>query len=150
MNDDTPLQTAVEQAAMQPWWPAWAPWVLWPLVLAVAVVVLTEWIKRALYKREKARFHALWAAQKSHLAKAGLLMPWKAALGTLGGIVLFPEAGLFTSPILAGGAGLLVGAVSFTLYDGLMKVLRFLPEAVQARIGVGTGTAPRGDEGEPR
>ena len=139
-------------APAPPWYPAWAPWVLWPLVIAVVVVVCTEPLKWALYKGRRAPFRAAWDRQRSHYAKARLLMPWKAALGCIAGLLLLPAADLVHSPVLAGALGLALGAVSFTLYDGLMKVLRYLPEVVQARLGMArdAGSAVEDETGEER
>ena len=135
-------------ASVEPWYPAWAPWALWPLVIAVIVVVCTEPLKWALYKGRRAPFRGAWARQKSHYAKASLLLPWKAALGAGAGLLLLPAADLVHSPVLAGALGLALGAVSFTLYDGLMRVLRYLPEVVQARLGMARDAGPAGGEDE--
>ena len=136
----------------EPWYPAWAPWVLWPLVIAVVVVVCTEPVKWALYKGRRAPFRGAWSRQRSHLAKARLLLPVKATLGAGAGLLLLPAADLVHSPVLAGALGLALGAVSFTLYDGLMKVLRYLPEVVQARLGMArdAGSAVEDETGEER
>lgn len=138
--------TSAAGSGVEPWYPAWAPWILWPLVLAVGVVVFTEPVKWALYKAKRAPFRKAWARQKSHYAKAQLLMPFKTLLGAFGGFFLFREAEMLPSGLLTAALGAAVGAFSSTLYDSAMRTTRFLPEIIKGRLTVASSDSSAGAE----
>jgi len=78
-------------------WPWWGPWLVWVSVIACGVVVASQAVKLALYKRPGAPFRAVWDRQRRTTGKTALLLPWQGAAGAFLGLFLLPEAGLLQS-----------------------------------------------------
>lgn len=117
--------------------PAWVPWTAWIACVGCGVVASVQVVKLSLYKRSTGRWHHVWRRQRTAMDKAMLLLPWKAGIGTLLGVLVFREAGLLESPVLSGALGLGAGSISAAIYDSLLTLPAALVDGVKARIGGG-------------